>query len=41
MAKKSKLSASQQRSMRIQQIIFVILGVLVILSMVLSLVINY
>lgn len=38
MAKKNKMSVSQQRNMRIQQVIFGFLGVLVILSMILSLV---
>lgn len=38
MAKKNRMSASQQRNIRIQQIIFGFLGVLVIISMILSLV---
>jgi hypothetical protein len=38
MAKKNKLSAHQQRSLRTQQIILGIIGVIVILSMVISLV---
>jgi predicted nucleic acid-binding Zn ribbon protein len=38
MAKKNKMSASQQRSVRIQQIIFGILGIMIIISMVLSMV---
>jgi predicted nucleic acid-binding Zn ribbon protein len=37
MAKKSKMSASQRRNLRIQQIMFGALGVLVIISMILSL----
>jgi hypothetical protein len=40
MAKKSKMSSSQQRSIRMQQIVFVIIGVMVILSMILGLVAN-
>jgi hypothetical protein len=38
MAKKSKMSSSQQRSVRMQQIVLGVIGVLVILSMILSLV---
>ena len=38
MAKKSKMSSSQQRSIRAQQIMLGVIGVLVILSMILSLV---
>lgn len=38
MAKKSKQTRGQQRSVRIQQIIFIIIGVMIILSMVLALV---
>jgi len=38
MAKKSKMSSSQQRSVRTQQIVLGVIGVLVILSMILSLV---
>jgi predicted nucleic acid-binding Zn ribbon protein len=37
MAKKSKMSESQKRSMRTQQIIFGALGLLIILSMLISL----
>jgi hypothetical protein len=40
MAKKNKLSASQQRSIRMQQIVLGVIGVLIIISMVLSLVAN-
>jgi len=38
MAKKSKMSSSQQRSVRMQQVVLGVIGVLVILSMILSLV---
>lgn len=38
MAKKSKMSNSQKRSIRIQQIIFALMGILIILSMVISLI---
>jgi predicted nucleic acid-binding Zn ribbon protein len=37
MAKKKQISKSQQRSMRTQQIVMGIIGVMVILSMVLAL----
>lgn len=42
MAKKKKreLSGSEKRSMRIQQIVFVILGIMIILSLVISLIVN-
>ena len=40
MAKKSKMSSSQQRSIRLQQVILGFIGLLVILSMILSLVAN-
>lgn len=40
MAKKKTLSKSQQRTMRTQQIIMGIIGVMVILAMVLSLVVR-
>lgn len=38
MAKKSKMSDSQKRSIRVQQIIFATMGILIILSMVISLI---
>ncbi len=38
MAKKKQLSASQQKTMRTQQIIMGIIGLIVILSMVVSLI---
>ena len=41
MAKKSKMSASQQRTMRTYQIVMAIIGVLVILSMIVSLISKY
>lgn len=37
-SKKNKISSSQQRSMRIQQVVLGIFGILVILSMILSLI---
>lgn len=41
MAKKKKMSESQRRSMRTQQIVFSVLAILIILSMVVSLVSFY
>jgi hypothetical protein len=38
MAKKKKMSDSQRKNIRIQQVVFALLGVLIILSMVISLV---
>jgi len=38
MSKKQKMSARQRRSIRIQQIVFGALGVLIIISMILSLI---
>jgi predicted nucleic acid-binding Zn ribbon protein len=38
MAKKGKISSGQQRSMRTQQIVMGVIGVLVILAMVLSMI---
>jgi len=38
MAKKSKMSKSQQRAMRRQQVIMAIIGVLIILSFVITMV---
>ena len=38
MPKKNKISSTQQRSMRIQQVVLGIFGILVILSMILSLI---
>ena len=40
MAKKKKRTRSELRSVRIQQIIFILIGVIVILSMVLAMVAN-
>ncbi len=40
MAKNKKRSRSVQRSVRIQQIVFIFIGVIVILSMVLAMVAN-
>jgi hypothetical protein len=40
MAKKKKTSKRQMRNLRIQQIIFIAFGVIIILSMVISLVAN-
>lgn len=41
MAKKKKMSNSQRRSVRIQQIFFAILAIMIILSMVISMVAFY
>jgi predicted nucleic acid-binding Zn ribbon protein len=41
MAKKKKMSESQRRSIRAQQIVFSVLAILIILSMVVSLVAIY
>jgi predicted nucleic acid-binding Zn ribbon protein len=40
MAKKVKLSKGEQRSMRIQQVLFLAVSVIILLAMVLSLVSN-
>jgi predicted nucleic acid-binding Zn ribbon protein len=40
MAKKRKLSAYERRQLRWQQIVFIIVGIIIILSMVISLIIN-
>jgi hypothetical protein len=41
MAKKNKMSNSQKRSIRIQQIFFSVLAILIILSMIISMVSFY
>ena len=41
MAKKKAVSRSQQRQMRTQQVIMGIIGVLIVLSMVISLIMRY
>jgi len=38
MSKKNKMSSSQQRSIRIQQIVLGVFGVLIIISMILSMI---
>jgi hypothetical protein len=40
MAKKKKLSGYEKRNLRLQQIIFIAIGVIIILSMVISLIVN-
>jgi len=40
MAKNKKQTSSQQRSIRIQQIIFIIIGIMIILSMILAMIAN-
>lgn len=41
MAKKKQLTKREQRNMRFQQIAFIGMGVLIILSMIISMVANY
>jgi hypothetical protein len=40
MAKKNEISRREQRNLRIQQVVFITIGIIVILSMVISLVTN-
>jgi hypothetical protein len=40
MAKKNEVSRREQRNLRIQQVVFITIGIIVILSMVISLVTN-